>query len=985
MKLNFWLNPFAALASDDVLFGTGLFRPLFPFLADAPALQFSKPVQAEANPPIEGTEANDTLYGTDGDDVVYGYGGEDYIRTYEGDDLIYGGDDRDYILVAGGSNTVYGGNGDDEITMSTYGVTQPSDFVDHLYGEDGNDVIYGNVGDDFLDGGAGDDYLLGGRGNDSLTGGTGADTFDFDYYEDSLDQDVVEDFNVAEDIVDLMGLYSRALGISVFENAVQSGDDVILAHPSGLGSTLVLRNVDLGDLTESNFLFFPLVAQDDDLNVSATGTLTANVLDDNGNGPDTNDFQNTTGVYGVSLDPDTPFYSFSTEPLSLGEGATVFVNPDGSVDLNLNGAFDYLRYEESVTFQIYYEIRDQDETYSDRGTLNLTITGIDNDWDSFTGGTGDDTLTGGTADEHITGLEGNDTIDGASGNDTLVGLEGDDTLIGGTGRDWLFGGDGNDILSGGTGPDRLSGDVGNDTLTGGSGTDTFVFLPATVEVYVDGQPEYIPVAIGDDVITDFNPSEDVIDLTSFANREFGMGVVLSAMQSGADVVFTIGGDSPGTITLLDTDLGDVSESNFVLHPFILQDDIITAEATAPLIANVFDDNGSGVDQYFGSTNSGVYGVSLTEDTGAWPYSPISVSVGRGMNANVDYDGTIQLTGNDSLDYLREGESFSFRIFYEVGASDGARDHATLDVILTGQANATAFQDGDEDGNILTGDTTDDTINGFGGNDTLDGAAGNDWLHGGDGNDELTGGTGRDWLWGDSGDDILTGGLGPDTLLGGDGVDALYGGTSFDKLIGGDGDDTLYGSDGDDILSGNDGDDTLYGDDRWGSDGDDVLDGGAGNDVLWGGRGSNTMTGGAGSDVFYIGMGYNQVITDFDPTQDRIVLDSMDFFFSLAEMTLVQSGKDVILAPESDSGYFSLTLRNVSLEQLQDWMITEEIILDAGQETSSKPAVSAPEWLPLPEPSHALPQPDLSHDDGGYAPHDPVFDLFDSALPDWHLA
>ena len=156
-------------------------------------------------------------------------------------------------------------------------------------------------------------------------------------------------------------------------------------------------------------------------------------------------------------------------------------------------------------------------------------------------------------------------------------------------------------------------------------------------------------------------------------------------------------------------------------------------------------------------------------------------------------------------------------------------------------------------------------------------------------------------------------------------------------------------------------------------------------MLWGGRGANIITGGAGSDLFYIGNGYGQVITDFDPTEDRIVLDGMNLSYTIDELTLVQSGKDVVIAPDTPYSQFSLTIRNVSLEQLQDWMITYEIILGSEAESAAKPEAAAPEWLPLPEPSHALPQPDLSHDDGGYAPYDPVFDLFDSAPPDWHLA
>jgi Ca2+-binding RTX toxin-like protein len=87
-----------------------------------------------------------------------------------------------------------------------------------------------------------------------------------------------------------------------------------------------------------------------------------------------------------------------------------------------------------------------------------------------------------------------DNAIGGSGNDTLVGNAIANTLSGGAGNDILSGGGGNDILIGGT---------GIDTLTGGTGTDTFVFATG----------DSSPVAGQHDLITDFTPGVDHIDLS----------------------------------------------------------------------------------------------------------------------------------------------------------------------------------------------------------------------------------------------------------------------------------------------------------------------------------------------------------------------------------------------------------------------------------------------------------------------------------------
>ena len=62
----------------------------------------------------------------------------------------------------------------------------------------------------------------------------------------------------------------------------------------------------------------------------------------------------------------------------------------------------------------------------------------------------------------------------------------------------------------------------------------------------------------------------------------------------------------------------------------------------------------------------------------------------------------------------------------------------------------------------------------------------------------------------------------------------------------------------------------------GGEGDDTLTGGAGDDTLIGGEGADTLTGGADADTFVFGEDSgNDTITDFDITQDKIHLTSLD--------------------------------------------------------------------------------------------------------------
>ncbi len=137
---------------------------------------------------------------------------------------------------------------------------------------------------------------------------------------------------------------------------------------------------------------------------------------------------------------------------------------------------------------------------------NDTVTGRDgNDVlygedgnDVLYGDWNNDTLYGGKDRDILYGGYGNDSLYGGTENDRLMDDAGNDRLLGENGDDVLHGGSGDDSLNGGDGNDRLDGGDGRDYLYGGKGSDTFVFSRA-------------PDAV--DVLTDFTPGEDRLDLS----------------------------------------------------------------------------------------------------------------------------------------------------------------------------------------------------------------------------------------------------------------------------------------------------------------------------------------------------------------------------------------------------------------------------------------------------------------------------------------
>ena len=80
-------------------------------------------------------------------------------------------------------------------------------------------------------------------------------------------------------------------------------------------------------------------------------------------------------------------------------------------------------------------------------------------------------------------------------------------------------------------------------MTGGADADTFVF------------------ALGQDVITDFRPGREVVDLTGVDGLDDFADVEDAWVQSGGDVVLVFGGD---TLTLRDVEAVDLDADNFLI-------------------------------------------------------------------------------------------------------------------------------------------------------------------------------------------------------------------------------------------------------------------------------------------------------------------------------------------------------------------------------------------------------------------------------------
>jgi Ca2+-binding RTX toxin-like protein len=269
------------------------------------------------------------------------------------------------------------------------------------------------------------------------------------------------------------------------------------------------------------------------------------------------------------------------------------------------------------------------------------------------------------------------------------------------------------------------------------------------------------------------------------------------------------------------------------------------ECVVPNVTGDFDIQGVATGTYTGGVGQIVVQQTITVDVLA------NLFCGR---LESDFDQVITGTaGNDNI----KGSNGDDLIFGLAGN----------DKIQGKNGNDCIF--GDDGDDKIWGEKGDDTIDGGTGNDQIHGQQGNDALIGGDGNDKLWGGQGNDIIEGNAGNDQIHGQQGNDTLTGGDGDDKIYGGQGNDVIDAGSGNDTVHANQGNDVVTGGDGSDWIgagvgndevsggAGNDKiFGRPGNDILNGDDGDDYIHGGQGNDTVNGGDGNDKIFGQQGHD---------------------------------------------------------------------------------------------------------------------------------
>ena len=415
-----------------------------------------------------------------------------------------------------------------------------------------------------------------------------------------------------------------------------------------------------------------------------------------------------------------------------------------------------------------------------------------------------DTLSGDASSNLINGNAGNDTFIASSGNDTVNGGADTDRYVGdyssnlsniiGTQQSdnsyrIQFGsaesvtlsnvkvlsfrlGSGDDSVTGFAGDDSLDGGNGNDLLDGAAGNDTLIGGMGA------------DTLIGGAGADNLNGGDGVNDIASYVNASAGLSVNLTLPSTNT-------GDAFGDLY---RDIEHIFGSNFA--------DVITGDANNNLLLG----NGG---------NDGMFG-GIGDDT---------------LNGGIGAD---TLIGGAGADVLNGGEGSDDTVSY-LSSITGINVSLTAQSENTGDAAGDIFNGienvfGSNFADNITGDLSNNLINGYDGNDTLIGGFGNDTLDGGLGGDLLDGGDGNDTAsFASRVGSGLIASLSALTAPNGDAIGDVF--VSIENLTGSSFDDILAGNDSSNLLSGGRGDDGLNG-----QSGNDTLDGGLGVDILDGGDG-----------------------------------------------------------------------------------------------------------------------------------------------------
>ncbi|MEA3043358.1 MAG: hypothetical protein QOH47_1196 [Sphingomonadales bacterium] len=394
-------------------------------------------------------------------------------------------------------------------------------------------------------------------------------------------------------------------------------------------------------------------ARPDAVTTPETTILNGNVLNNNGSGADSD--PDSGGAITVSAVNGSG--AAVGNQITLGSGALLTVNANGTFSYNPNNAFDTTPTASSGAANTPAP---DSFTYTLTGggtaTVSITVTGVDSN-DVLLGTAGADMLQAGIGNDHLNGLGGADNMSGNTGNDTYIVDNAGDVVneLSGQGRDVVYSSVSYQLAAGaevevlstlsqaGTGAIQLIGNAlgqeiygnaGANFLEGGGGTDYLIGFGGNDTYVVDSMDDVIVEAIGGG--TD----------TVYARSSY-------TLSAGAEVetLSTISQDGTTTLSMIGNSFGQAIYGNAGAN---------------------FIDGGGGTDLLVGLGGNDTYVVDsasdyVAEDAGAGRdvvYAQASYTLGN--NEEIEILSTVSQAASTAIDLT--GNEFVNEIYGNAGAN-----------------------------------------------------------------------------------------------------------------------------------------------------------------------------------------------------------------------------------------------------------------------------------------------------------------------------
>jgi len=404
-------------------------------------------------------------------------------------------------------------------------------------------------------------------------------------------------------------------------------------------------------LTISNL---PVIAQDDDVTGDEDTVLIGNVItDDNANGVDSdtapdNDPLTVAEVNGVAGDVG--------QPIDGSDGGVFTINEDGTFTFEPGNDFQSLGVGETATTTIEYTLTDSDGS-TDTAVVTVTVEGV---------------------------------------NDAPIPIDPEQPTVD----------DPTDPNAPPTDPD----DPREPPL------DPENYIP--VQIPTDGETittlDLTPYFGDPDAPDDVTLSLDESDLPPGLVFDPLTGLVTGTVDNSASQGTNVPGGTPGTY-IIPVTATDPQGATFTTNLTYMvsnpapdaQDDALTGDEDTQLTANVFDDNGNGIDQDTPPDSDDIV-VSAVDGDEANVGQPVTSS--NGGTFTINDDGTLDFDPGIDFQDLDVGEIRTTEVTYTISDGEGGFDTATVTVTVTGENDAPEVIDPENPGDPKDPETPADPNN-----------------------------------------------------------------------------------------------------------------------------------------------------------------------------------------------------------------------------------------------------------------------------------